>query len=86
MHSSFQNSKNSQLGTNVTWHEHDEISKIKSIFNYQMPYPYAQKMDDSIDSKSKPLRSTNIWTDNINNEINYPCPIILVTNIINIKH
>jgi hypothetical protein len=51
-----------------------------------MPYPNAQKMDDSIDSKSKPLYSTNIWTNNIDNEINYPCPIILVTNIINIEH
>jgi hypothetical protein len=51
-----------------------------------MPYPNAQKMGDSIDSKSKSLHSTNIWTNNINNEINYPCPIILVTNTINIEH
>ncbi len=50
-----------------------------------MPYPNAQKMDDSIDSKSKPLHSTNIWTNNINNEINYPCPRILITNTINIE-
>jgi hypothetical protein len=27
-------------------------------------------MDDSIDSKSKPLHLTNIWTNDINNEIN----------------
>ncbi len=91
MHSSFQNSKNSQLEINVTWHDaycqqHDEIYKIKYIFNYQMPYPNAQKMDDSIDSKSKPLHSINIWTNNIDNEINYPCIIILVTNKINIEH
>jgi hypothetical protein len=51
-----------------------------------MPYPNAQKMDDSVDSKSKPLHSTNIWTNNLDNEINYPCPIILVTNTINIEH
>jgi hypothetical protein len=31
-------------------------------------------MDDSIDSKSKPLHSTNIWTNDIDNEINDPCP------------
>jgi hypothetical protein len=43
-------------------------------------------MDDSIDSKSKPLHSTNIWIDDINNEINDPHPIILVPNIINIEH
>ncbi len=30
-------------------------------------------MDDSIDSKSKPLHSTNIWTNDIDNEINDPC-------------
>jgi len=39
-------------------------------------------MDDSIDSKSKPLHSINIWTNNINN----PCLPILVTNTINIEH
>jgi hypothetical protein len=43
-------------------------------------------MDDTIDSKSKPLCSTNIWTNDIDNEINDPCPTILVTNIINIGH
>ncbi len=33
-----------------------EISKIKSIFNYLMPYPNIEKMDDSsTNSKSKPL-------------------------------
>ncbi len=44
LYSPFQNSENSQLGINVIWHDAycqqlDEISKIKSIFNYQMPYP-----------------------------------------------
>ncbi len=43
-------------------------------------------MDDSIDSKSKLLHSTNIWIDDINNEVNDPCPTILVTNTINIEH
>jgi hypothetical protein len=42
-------------------------------------------MDDSIDSKSKPLRSINIWIDDINNEINDPCSTILVINTINIE-
>jgi hypothetical protein len=42
-------------------------------------------MDDSIDSKSKPLRSTNIWTNDVNNEVNDPCPIIFVMNTINIE-
>ncbi len=51
-----------------------------------MPYPNIKKMNDSIDSKSKPLRSINIWINNIDNEINDPHPIILVTNIINIDH
>jgi hypothetical protein len=44
------------------------------------------KIDDSIDSKSKPLHSTNIWIDNINNEIDDPHPTIFITNIINIEH
>ncbi len=51
-----------------------------------MPYPNIKKMNDSIDSKSKPLHSINIWINNIDNEINDPHPIILVTNIINIEH
>jgi hypothetical protein len=43
-------------------------------------------MDDSIDSKSKPLCSTNIWVDDINNEINDLHPTIPITNTINIEH
>jgi hypothetical protein len=44
-----------------------------------------KKMDDSIDSKSKPLHSINIWIDDINNEINDSHPTIIVINTINIK-
>jgi hypothetical protein len=44
------------------------------------------KMDDSINSKSKPLHSTNIWTDDVDNEVNDSHCTILVTNIINIEH
>ncbi len=51
-----------------------------------MPYPNTEEMDDSINSKSKPLRSTNIWIDDVDNEINDPRPIILVMNTINIEH
>ncbi len=39
-------------------------------------------MDDSIDSKSKPLHSTNIWIDNIND----PHFTIPIRNTINIEH
>jgi len=51
-----------------------------------MPYPNTKEMDDSIDSKSKPLHLTNIWTNDINNEINDSWLTILITNIINIEH
>ncbi len=51
-----------------------------------MPYPNTKEMNDSINSKSKPLHLVNIWDDNINNEINYSCLIIPVINIINIEH
>jgi hypothetical protein len=51
-----------------------------------MPYPNIKEMDDSINSKSKPLHSTNIWSNDIDNEINDSHPIILVTNTINIEH
>jgi hypothetical protein len=51
-----------------------------------MPYPNTKEMDDSIYSKLKPLRSTNIWINDIDNEVNDPHPTILVTNTINIKH
>ncbi len=64
----------------------NNILKINFIFNYQMPYPNIKEMDDSIDSKSKPLCSTNIRTNDINNEINYPHPTIPITNTINIEH
>jgi hypothetical protein len=51
-----------------------------------MQYLNTKKMDDSIDSKSKPLRSTNIWTYDIDNEVNDPYPTILITNTMNIEH
>jgi len=51
-----------------------------------MPYPNVKEMDDLIHSKLKPLRLTNIWINNIDNEVNDPHPIIHVTNTINIKH
>jgi len=51
-----------------------------------MPYLNIEKMDDLIDLKSKPLHLTNIWINHINNEINDPCSIILVTNTTNIEH
>jgi hypothetical protein len=43
-------------------------------------------MDDSINSKSKPLLSTNIWIDDINNEINDPHFTVLIINTINVEH
>jgi hypothetical protein len=39
-------------------------------------------MDDSIDSKSKQLCSTNIYIDNIDNEINDPQLTIPITQSI----
>jgi hypothetical protein len=45
-----------------------------------------KKMVDSIGSKSKPLHSINIWTNNIDNEVNNPCPRINVANKINIEY
>jgi hypothetical protein len=50
-----------------------------------MSYPNIKKMNDSIKSKSKPLHLINIWNDNIDNEINYLCFTIYVTNTINIE-
>jgi hypothetical protein len=50
-----------------------------------MPYPNIKEMDDSIDSKSKPLHSINIWINDIDNEVNDPCPTIPITNTINIE-
>ncbi len=79
-----------QLGINVTWYnayyqQHDEILKIKFIFNYQMSYPNIKEMNDSINSKPKPLHLANICNDNIDNEINDLCFTIYVTNTINIE-
>jgi len=51
-----------------------------------MPYPNTKEIDDSIDSKLKPLHSIKIWINDIDNEINDPHLIILVINKINIKH
>jgi hypothetical protein len=43
-------------------------------------------MHDLIDSKFKSLCLTNIWIDDIDNEIDDPHPTIPITNIINIEH
>jgi hypothetical protein len=43
-------------------------------------------MDDSIDSKSKPLCLTNIYINDIDNEVNDSQLIILVTKKIKIEH
>jgi hypothetical protein len=43
-------------------------------------------MHDLIDSKLKSLCLTNIWIDDIDNEIDDPHPTIPITNIINIEH
>jgi hypothetical protein len=43
-------------------------------------------MDDSINLESKSLRSINIWTNDVDNEINNSRSTILVINIINIEH
>ncbi len=63
-----------------------KFSKIKFIFNYEMPYLNVGEMVDSIDSKSKPLHSINISTNDIDKEVNDSRLIILVTNIINIEY
>ncbi len=80
-----------QLETNVIWYDayyqkHDEIFEIKSIFNYQMPYPNTKEMNDSIYSKSKPLQIVNIWNEDIDNEINDSCLKFIIKNIIDTKH
>jgi hypothetical protein len=49
-----------------------------NLFSTTKRYPNTKEMDDSIDSKSKPLHSINIWINDINNEINDPCPTIHV--------
>ncbi len=51
-----------------------------------MPYPNIEKMNDLIGSTSKPLDSTNIWINDIDNEVNDQHPTIPVTNTINIEH
>jgi hypothetical protein len=43
-------------------------------------------MDDLIDLISKPLCSTNIWTNDIDNGVNDAHPTIPVTNTINVEH
>jgi hypothetical protein len=37
-------------------------------------------------SKSKPLYSTNIWTNDVNNEVNDRRPTVFVINTINFEH
>ncbi len=78
------------MGANVTWHDaycqlHEGTLKIKSIFNYKMPYPKIKKIDGSIYLKSRALHATNIWNDNIDYEINDSYHVIPITSIINIE-
>jgi hypothetical protein len=51
-----------------------------------MPYPNIEEMDDSIDSKSKPLCLINICANDIDNEINNPPLTIPITNTILFEH
>jgi hypothetical protein len=51
-----------------------------------MPYPNIEKMYYSIHLESKPLCSTNIWTNDINNEVNDTRLILPITNTSNIEH
>jgi hypothetical protein len=50
-----------------------------------MPYQNTKEMNDSIYSKSKPLHPINIENDDINNEVNDSCLVILIINTINIE-
>jgi hypothetical protein len=73
----------------VTWcdkyyQQHDGILKIKYICQLQSTRSKYKKMNDSINSKSKASHATNIWNDNIKNEINDWSWTISVTNTTNI--
>jgi hypothetical protein len=75
LYSPFKNSKNSQLGTNVTWHGaycqfQSENFQTKFVFNYKMSYSTTKEIDDSTYSKSKTSHLTNIWNDNIDDHMN----------------
>ncbi len=73
----------------MTWwdkycQQHDGILKIKYIFQQQSIRSKYKKMNDSINSKSKASHATNIWNDNMDNEINDWSHTISITNTTNI--
>jgi hypothetical protein len=58
----------------------------KFVFNYQMPYPNLERIGWFNTFKIKTLRWTNIWTNDLYNEINDSQPTIPIINTINIEH
>jgi hypothetical protein len=89
-YSPFKNSKNSQLGINVTWHNvycqlQSENFQTKFVFNYKMPYSNTKEIDDSTYSKSKTSHLTNIWNDNIDDHMNDSHRAIPITNTIDVE-
>ncbi len=74
LYSLFKKSESSLLGTHVTWHDaycqvKENISTIRSKFNYNMQNKYTNERNDDMNLKSKSSHPQNIWNDDIDDDI-----------------
>ncbi len=83
MYSPFTNSKNSLLGTHVTWHDaycevKENISIIRSKFNYNMQNKHTYQKYGAMNWQLNSSHLQNIWNDDIS-------PLIPIRNTLNIE-
>jgi len=86
LYSSFKKFDSSLLGTHVTWHDaycqvKENISTIRSKFNYNMQNKHTNEKNDDKNFKSNSSHPQNIWNDDIG-DIH---PLIPITNTLNIE-
>jgi len=82
--------ENSLLGIQVTWHDvYCQVKKWKSIiiskFNYNMQNKHTNELNYDMNFKSKSSHPQNIWNDDIDDGISDTCPLIPITNTLNIE-
>jgi hypothetical protein len=90
LYSPFKDSKSSLLGTHVMWHDaycqvKEKLSIIRSKFNYNMQNKHINEENDYTNLKLKSLHLQNIWNDHIDDHIGDTCPLIPITNPLNIE-
>jgi hypothetical protein len=90
LYSPFKNSENSLLGTHVTWDDaycgiYIYIFRIRSEFNYNIQTKHTNEKYDVTNLHLNFSHLQNIWNDDIDDDIGDTCPLIPITNTLNIE-